>query len=216
MLNPNQLLVPFLRTLLPFLILTGLLLLGSYVWYLRRQRRLSAAGLPEIDRMTGKDFESRMAALFRSKGYRVEQTPYVGDWGADLILSKNGERTVAQIKRWNRKVSVRAVQEVVASKAKYGCTCALVATNALFTDAAVQLAEANGVELWDRHRLAEELLAGAASLKVAKSAPEASAIQSTPKCFKCGREMVLNENARGKFWACPGFPKCRNTFPARA
>jgi hypothetical protein len=135
----------------------------------------------------------------------------------------------------------------VASRAKYGCTRALVATNALFTAAAVELAEVNGVELWDRHRLAEELLvlgrsereerpapsvgarkpaavplgsaapvAGAAGFKVAERVPEARATQSPPKCFKCGREMVLKENDRGKFWACPGFPKCRNTFPPRA
>jgi restriction system protein len=106
MLDPIRLIVIFLRSFLPFLILVGLVLLARYVWFLYRQRRLSAAGLREIDRMTGKDFESRMAALFRMKGYRVEQTPYVGDWGADLILAKNRERTVAQIKRWNRKVSI--------------------------------------------------------------------------------------------------------------
>lgn len=52
----------------------------------------------------------------------------------------------------------------------------------------------------------------------ATPAPVASSVatQQAPRCYKCGREMVLKENARGKFWACPGFPKCRNTFPARA
>jgi restriction system protein len=228
MLDPNEMMMGIFRHLWPLFLLFGLLLLGAYARYLYRQHRLSAAGLPEIDRMTGKDFESRMAVLFKMKGYRVDQTPYVGDLGADLIIVKNAERTVAQIKRWNHKVGVRAVQEVVAAKAKYGCTRALVATNALFTDAALHLARVNQVELWDRHRLAGELLAlsrsessGRTGRLVEVQKPAAAPlgdpvpVQSRPRCYKCGREMVLRENARGKFWACPGFPACRNTFAAR-
>ncbi|MCH3951122.1 MAG: type I DNA topoisomerase [Acidaminococcus sp.] len=33
------------------------------------------------------------------------------------------------------------------------------------------------------------------------------------KCEKCGRFMVIKEGRHGKFLACPGFPKCRNTKP---
>lgn len=29
-------------------------------------------------------------------------------------------------------------------------------------------------------------------------------------CEKCGREMVIKESRYGKFYACPGFPNCRN------
>ena len=32
-------------------------------------------------------------------------------------------------------------------------------------------------------------------------------------CEKCGRNMVLKTGRYGKFYACPGFPECRNTKP---
>ncbi len=136
-----------------------LALLAPYVVSLQERHRLAAAGMPEIDRMSGEDFELKMAQLFRDKGFRVEQTRYVGDWGGDLILSQGSQRTVVQVKRWNHMVGLGAIQEVVAAKAMYGCQHALVVTNSFFTNAAVELARANGVELWDRHRLASELLA---------------------------------------------------------
>ena len=32
-------------------------------------------------------------------------------------------------------------------------------------------------------------------------------------CDKCGKEMLIRDSKRGKFYACSGFPKCRNTKP---
>lgn len=32
-------------------------------------------------------------------------------------------------------------------------------------------------------------------------------------CSKCGAKMVVKTSAKGKFLACPNFPKCRNTMP---
>lgn len=120
MFTQDQLLLMTWRIFAPFLLLMAIVVLAAYVYYLLKRRRLAAAGMLEIDRMSGKDFETKMALVFEARGYRVEQTPYVGDWGADLVVSRGGERTVAQIKRWHRKVGVRAIQEVVAAKAKYG------------------------------------------------------------------------------------------------
>ena len=91
--------------------------------------------------------------LFSKKGYRVQLTPYVGDWGADLIVSKGGVRTAVQAKRYGKKVGVRAVQEAVAAKGKYQCAEAMVVTNSFYTDEARDLARANRVALWDRNEL---------------------------------------------------------------
>jgi DNA topoisomerase I len=33
----------------------------------------------------------------------------------------------------------------------------------------------------------------------------------TPKCPKCGSEMVLRESYKGKFYGCSKFPNCRGT-----
>jgi DNA topoisomerase-1 len=38
-------------------------------------------------------------------------------------------------------------------------------------------------------------------------------VESDVVCEKCGRKMVIKDGRFGKFLACPGFPKCRNTKP---
>jgi restriction system protein len=121
--------------------------------------RLKRSGIAEIDRMDGRTFERRLAMLFRRHGYHVEHVGRRGDYGADLIVRRNGTRTVVQAKRWTKNVGVRAVQEANAAPALYGCSGAIVVTNRYFTEAAKKLARANGVVLWDRNRLVKALLA---------------------------------------------------------
>lgn len=107
----------------------------------------------DIDRMTGTMFERCLADLFARQGYQVEHTGRLGDYGADLVVTRDAQRSVVQAKRWTRQVGVRAVQEAVAAKGIYHCTHAMVVTNSSFTHQARRLAEANGVELWDRKQL---------------------------------------------------------------
>jgi len=126
--------------------------------WLRRQRRLSRSGIAEIDAMTGAAFEQRLAILFRGLGYSVRHVGRRGDYGGDLVIEKDGVRTVVQAKRWTRNVNVKAVQEAHAAPAMYGCTRALVVTNRYFTTPARRLARANNVDLWDRDRLMSALL----------------------------------------------------------
>ena len=122
------------------------------------KRLLDPAGNPTIedtDSMTGSDFEQFLGRLFGAMGFTVEETPASGDQGADLILSRTGERLVVQAKRHAGSVGNSAVQEVVAAVSFYSATRGLVVTNSTFTSAAVALAAANGVELVDRDALGE-------------------------------------------------------------
>jgi restriction system protein len=128
-------------------------------WQLYRLRRLAKSGIHEIDAMDGHTFETFLGTLFRRLGYRVEQTRYRGDYGADLVVAKGGVKTAVQAKRSTKRVGVKAVQEAVASVAYYNCRCALVVANRDFTKPARELARANGVELWDRDALVAKLLA---------------------------------------------------------
>ncbi len=125
----------------------------------RNHRRLSASGINDIDHMDGRQFEERLAAHFRQQGYRVDLTPYQGDFGADLIVERDGLRTAVQAKRYSGNVGVGAVQEIVSARGYYHCQQAMVVTNSSFTQAARQLAVANGVTLWDRNGLIHELAA---------------------------------------------------------
>jgi HJR/Mrr/RecB family endonuclease len=106
-----------------------------------------------IDSMNGYDFERFVKVLFENMGYSVEPTSLSGDQGADLIVSKFGERTSVQVKRYSNNVSNHSVQEVVASKNYYNCDKCMVVTNSYFTNSAIELARANSVELISRDKL---------------------------------------------------------------
>lgn len=129
--------------------------LGSKLW---EKHRLFKSGIDEIDHMDGLRFEKYLEVLFEKLGYKVERTQYVGDYGADLITTKDGVRTVIQAKRYKSKVGIKAVQEAVAAKGKYKCTKAMAVTNSFYTRQAIELAWANNVELWNREHLIKALL----------------------------------------------------------
>ncbi len=145
-------------------IFIGSILLG--IW---RRIRLARSGIKDIDKFSGKVFEEYLEVLFRRLGYRVERTQFAGDYGGDLVLRKDGVRTVVQAKRYSRSVGVRAVQEVVAAKAHYDCAEAMVVTNNRFTKQAEHLADKNGVELWDRDELTRRLMAAGGKRKLRAS-----------------------------------------------
>jgi restriction system protein len=103
--------------------------------------------------MNGYDFESFIGSLYEKMGYSVELTPKSGDQGADLIITKLGERTAVQTKNYKGKVTNKAIQEVVASKEFYGCITCTVVTNSYFTESALELGKVNNVKLVDRDEL---------------------------------------------------------------
>ncbi|NPE31635.1 restriction endonuclease [Methanococcoides sp. SA1] len=103
--------------------------------------------------MNGYDFEKFVGKIYSKNGYHVKQTSLSGDQGADLIITKNGDRTSIQTKRSASKISNSAIQEVVASKAYYDCNDCMVVTNNYFTKSAIDLARVNNVKLIDRDNL---------------------------------------------------------------
>lgn len=105
----------------------------------------------EIDTMSGTEFEDFMAEILHRSGVEVlELTKASGDFGADIIVLHEGERTAVQCKRYSRPIGVKAVQEAVSAKDYYKCTKAAVITNSTFTRQAAELAAESGVILWDR------------------------------------------------------------------
>ncbi|WP_104748017.1 restriction endonuclease [Helicobacter cetorum] len=123
------------------------LLQGIITSYQKRKLKLT---LKEIDTMNGFEFEEYCKLFFTSKGFKAKVTQKSGDYGADLIIEKDGVKWVVQAKRYSHKVSPKAIQEVVSSKAYYNCEKACVITNSYFTQAAKNLAQANEVLLIDR------------------------------------------------------------------
>lgn len=108
------------------------------------------------DRSDGRNFEEFLHGLFDRLGYDLTRT--TGDYGADLVIAKDGRRDAVQAKRSSKDVGVKAVQEVVGAQSYYRCQGAFVVTNRGFTPAVRKLERANGVELWDRQALVFKVL----------------------------------------------------------
>lgn len=106
-----------------------------------------------LDAMDGPEFERAVAELFELLGYEVE---LIGgyDKGADLVITKDGERTGVQVKRYAGSVGIDAVRQLIDGMKRYECTRGLVVTNSFFTEPAIECAEAWEVDLWDRRELA--------------------------------------------------------------
>ena len=98
--------------------------------------------------MDGYEFENVCAEYLRAHGFRkVLVTQASRDQGADIIAQRKKEKYAFQCKYYSTPVGNKAVQEVYAAAAFYGCDCAAVMTNNTFTKGARELAESLGVEL---------------------------------------------------------------------
>lgn len=113
--------------------------------------------LKDIDLMTGIEFENFLCDLFQKMGYHTLSTKASGDQGIDVIAEKDSMKIGIQAKCYTGTVGNSAVQEAVAGKIYYACDKVMVITNSRFTKAAIDLAKANNVILWDRDMLKENL-----------------------------------------------------------
>lgn len=179
----------------------------------KENNRLRKSGIKEIDRMDGFQFEKYLAALYVSLGYKAEVTKKTGDFGADLLLRKEGKMIVVQAKRYGSNVGLKAVQEIMAAKTYYKADEAWVISNRNYTKQAVELAQTSQVKLVDRDELIKQIL------KVNKDAIQSPSPSDIRKqnpsekvvCEKCNGKMIVRSGPRGQFLGCSNFPKCKHT-----
>ena len=155
-----------------------ILFVSGYLFLKKREgsKLAKSHSIDEIDRLGNGDpkaggfmFEERVALIFRELGYdaktvsRLKREGLLSlkgfDQGADVIVEAevngNKTKTVVQCKLYKSKVGNSAIQEVVAAIKLFSADKGMVATNSYFTDAAIELARANGVYLLDRDGLIE-------------------------------------------------------------
>lgn len=107
-----------------------------------------------FDTMEGHEFEYFCANLLRKSGYEnVNVTQGSGDQGIDIIAYREGIKYGIQCKCYSSDIGNKAIQEVFAGKTFYECHVGVVLTNRYFTKSAVELAQKNGIILWDRDKL---------------------------------------------------------------
>lgn len=113
--------------------------------------------IEKVDNMTGEEFELFMTQYFAEHGFKATHTPLSGDYGIDLILENDFVKIGVQAKCYSNKVTLSAIQEVVAGLRHYGLSSGMVVTNNYFQPSAIQLAKENNITLWDRNKLIEKL-----------------------------------------------------------
>lgn len=120
--------------------------------------RKGSISVGELDDMDGIAFEELACEILVANGFDLaENTPATGDFGVDILATKEGMTYAIQCKRYHEPIGIEAVQQVYAGRAYYECHVAVVLTNQTFTSHAQKLADKLGVVLWDRETLRELL-----------------------------------------------------------
>lgn len=110
----------------------------------------------DFDNMDGHAFEYYCADLLQKNGFtNVTVTKESCDQGIDILAEKDSVSYGIQCKCYSSDIGNRAVQEAFAGKFFYDCHVAIVLTNRYFTLSAKELAQKNGIVLWDRDKLIE-------------------------------------------------------------
>jgi len=116
----------------------------------------------DFDKLSPDFFEASIGALYEKQGYNVILTPNSNDKGADVVVIKNENNFLIQVKQTKSIVGIDAIQEIFASKNYYESVFnerfnLLVITNNHYSSHAKALANSNQINLFDRNHL-EDLI----------------------------------------------------------
>jgi restriction system protein len=230
-------------------ILPLLCLAGAAISAVRKRRRnqlfestSASTSADALQNMSWQEFEILVGEGFRRRGYAVRENGGGGpDGGVDLVLAKDGEKTLVQCKQWKAfKVGVSTVRELYGVMAATGAAAGIVVTSGKFTQDAEAFAAGRNIRLMN----------GPALMKLLREAREQTGISPRPgtrqaadfadtvavemptelmplepravlsrepECPQCGKAMVRRVAKRGAsagkaFWGCSGFGAgCRGT-----
>ena len=103
-----------------------------------------------FDQMDGWEFEEWCGMWLQENGFdNIKVTSGSGDYGADVLCSKNGVTYAVQCKKYSGKVPYRAVEEVICAQNYYRTDRAMIFTNSELTTQAGEAAHKLGVIVYD-------------------------------------------------------------------
>ncbi|QJD69514.1 restriction endonuclease [Xanthomonas campestris pv. badrii] len=203
--------------------------LFSYLGTRNRRRFLETrTSLESLVAGGWRQFEQLVGEAFRRQGYSVEETGLGGpDGGIDLILRKDGRRTLVQCKQWKRQqVGVSVVREMYGLLAHHQAHSVKIACIGTYTKDAERFAEGKPIELiggeqlLDMIRAVQQHAAAQSRTPSARIEPffaspdtTASVAVAVPSCPRCDSALVQRRNRRTgeNFLGCSQFPRCRGT-----
>ena len=99
--------------------------------------------------LDGITFENEVAQLFTNDGYHVTLTPTTGDGGVDMIMLKNGKKTIVQCKAHKGKIGVSIGREMVACLMDFKADRAIIACLAGGTKPLAEYISNKPIEIMD-------------------------------------------------------------------
>lgn len=103
--------------------------------------------------LSAQAFEHELARLHRKLGYVVKLTPYSRDGGIDIYLSRAGENTIVQCKRYNNPVGVAAVRELFGVLQSTQAHRAILVSTGGFTKGVREFVRDKPIELLDLQQI---------------------------------------------------------------
>ncbi|MCC4602232.1 restriction endonuclease [Xanthomonas melonis] len=212
--------------------LLGICWLAALVSYLgaRRRRRFleTRTTLESLAAGGWRQFEQLVGEAFRRQGYSVEETGLGGaDGGIDLILRKEGRRTLVQCKQWKRQqVGVSVVREMYGLLAHHQAYSVKIACIGSYTKDAESFTEGKPIELIGGEQLLGMIQAAQQQATTQPTTtstriepvfvspdPTSPVAVAIPSCPRCGSTLVQRRNRRTgeNFLGCSQFPKCRGS-----
>lgn len=102
-------------------------------------------------------FEAWVGEQFRDLGYEVQVTPFQGDHGVDLILTRHGEKTIVQCKHDPLStVGEPILRDLFGAMHHMGANSAALVTTGQLTKAARDWLVGKPIQVWDAPRLKQE------------------------------------------------------------
>ena len=107
--------------------------------------------LSVLKQLNEQDLRKLLANFYRQDGYKIEELPDAGaDRGIDLMLWKNGQKTIVQFGAGkSAKVGVEKVRELFGIQVHEGAEEAVLFTRGIFTEQALSFAAGKPMKLID-------------------------------------------------------------------
>ena len=203
-----------------FVILVAALM--SFFNQLKRKKLLENTDkLESIRQLSWQEFELLVGEYFRRRGYVVQENGGGGaDGGVDLVLTKTGQKTIVQCKRWkNVQVGVSPVRELYGVMVAEKAVACIFVSSGRYTQEAESFAGNKPIELIDGealYKLINEVRSTRNSANVPVSFKK-TMNQASIVCPKCGCSMIERVAKRGanigsKFYGCSKYPTCNGTI----
>lgn len=151
-------------------------------------------------------FEKFCSSLLDSEGFEVERKGGASpDGGVDLVVTRNGTKTLVQCKHWRTwKVKEPVVRQMLGSMVDFEVNRGAIFTLLGWTQPALELAQKHGIGMVNGDDLAARAI---------KSLSESQLSQvlrtDVHHCPKCEAPMLWKTGDFKPFWGCSTYPRCR-------